>query len=110
MTETGAPIDKAHVTSHVAVFLVGRSAEDLGWPDTASVARYFASAVLVGLSAAQYGKDPAGWCIAVLQPAIERRLNALDGDLFSTGWPNTPSTAVTIVDWLLSDGVLSEAP
>lgn len=108
--QAGAPVDRAHLTAHVAVLLSDRSAEDLGWPDRTAVARHFASAVLSGLSREQFGNDPAGWCIEVLHPAIERRLNDLDGDLRSTGWPNTPSAAATIVGWLLSDGVLSQQP
>ena len=91
-----------------AAFLVGRSADDLGWPDRAAVTRQLAAAVLGGLGPEQWGADPVTWCLQTLEPAIERRLPCPgDDDLRALGWPHTPTVAATIVGWLIDDGVLT---
>lgn len=97
--------------AQAAVFLSGRNADDIGWPDHACVARHFAAAVLGGLGTEQYGADPVTWCVQTLEPAIQRRLPGPDDeDLRSIGWPHTPTVARTLVGWLVEDGVISDSP
>lgn len=96
------------VAAQAAMFLEGRSAEDLGWPDRACVARQFAAAVMGGLGPAQWGADPVGWCIGVLEPAIASRLPGADDDLRALGWPHTPTVAARLVTWLADAGILAE--
>lgn len=97
----------SRAAAEAAVFLLGRSADDLGWPDRAAVARQFAAAVLGGLGPQQWGADPVTWCIEVLEPAIERRLPGPHEDLRALGWPHTPTVAAVVVGWLVEDGILN---
>lgn len=100
----------ARAAAEAAVFLTGRSAADLGWPDRSCVARQLAAAVLGGLGPKQYGNDPVGWCIDTLEPAIERRLvtSCENDDLRAVGWPNTPTVATAVVGWLIDEGILAD--
>jgi len=97
----------ARAAAEAAVFLRGRSAEELGWPERGAVAMHLATAVLGGLSSRQYGSDPQGWCLDTLQPAIERRLNGIEGDLREVGWPHAPTLAAAVVGWLVQDAVIA---
>lgn len=94
-------------SAQAAIFLLDRTAEDLGWPDRSQVARDLATAVWTGLSTDQYDhhRDPQGWCLDVLAPAIERRLDGIH-DLRDIGWPNTAATAAAVVAWMVDDGII----
>ena len=98
----------SRAAGNAAVFLLDRSADDLGWPDRAAVARQLAAAVLGGLGPEQWGTDPVAWCVNTLEPAIERRLPFPDEDLRALGWPHTPTVAATVVHWLIDDGIITE--
>lgn len=101
------PTTTMQTAAHTAIALQGRSAEELGWPDRSHVAGHLATAVWDGLGADQYSHngDPQGWCLNVLAPAIERHLDVID-DLRDIGWPNTPSTAAMVVQWMIDDGII----
>lgn len=98
----------SRVAAQAAVFLTGRSAEELGWPDRACVARQFAAALMGGLGPEHWGADPVEWCIGVLEPAIESRLPEPDDDLRALGWPHTPTVAARLVTWLIYAGIIDE--
>ncbi|GAS94839.1 hypothetical protein MMAG44476_22102 [Mycolicibacterium mageritense DSM 44476 = CIP 104973] len=101
-------VTTSRAAAQAAMFLEGRSADDLGWPDRDCVARQFAAAVLTGLGPEQWGTDPVTWCIEVLEPAIERRIPGPHDDLRALGWPHTPTVAANLVQWLVDDGILAE--
>ena len=98
----------SRVAAEAALFLAGRTADDLGWPDRACVARQFAAALMGGLGPAQWVPDPVMWCIAVLEPAIERRMPGPSDDLRALGWPHAPTVAARLVQWLVEDGILTD--